>query len=337
MLKYLQRIFRRRKDYTMPLIVVDLEWNQAMSAKSSVFNHLPIHLRGEIIQIGAVKLRDDYTPGEEFQCDVSPVWFRKMHYKVKKLTGFDNARLAGGLPFPTALEQFLAWCGPDCTFMTWGYDDSGIMEQNCIIHDLDIDWMGQWINLQLIYNMLTEDEDRNQKSLETAMEHFGIEQTRVAHDALGDAYNTALVCSRLDLARGLKNYGQLIHQLSRKPQGGGAEGGSGPKPIEHSVSASYPTREALWQAAGEARAVCPVCGMALDRTRWISQGDHRYMSLAQCPDHGAYLCRIRLRQAEDGSWYANRLLYQADEEMVANFNAHQSRPRRRRRRGKSAN
>ena len=318
----------------MPYIVLDLEWNQAMSAKSSVFNHLPIHLRGEIIQIGAVKLNDDFTPGEEFQCDVSPVWFKKMHYKVKKLTGFDNDRLAHGLPFPQALEQFLAWCGPDCTFMTWGYDDSGIMEQNCIIHDLDIDWMGQWINLQLVYNMLTEDEDRNQKSLETAMEHFGIEQTRVAHDALGDAYNTALVCSRLDLTRGLANYDQLVHQLSRKPQGGDG-GGSGPKPLEHSVSAAYPTREALWEAAGESQAVCPVCGMVLERTRWISQGDQRYMSLAQCPEHGSYLCRIRLRHGEDGSWYANRLLYQADEEMVAAFHAHRSHPRRRRRRGKS--
>ena len=93
----------------MPYIVIDLEWNQAMSAKSSVFNHLPIHLRGEIIQIGAVKLNDDFTPGEEFQCDVSPVWFRKMHYKVKKLTGFDNDRLAHGLPFPTASPSSRPW------------------------------------------------------------------------------------------------------------------------------------------------------------------------------------------------------------------------------------
>ena len=316
----------------MPYIVIDLEWNQAMSAKSSVFNHLPIHLRGEIIQIGAVKLKDDLTPGEEFQCDVSPVWFRKMHYKVKKLTGFDNARLAHGIPCKQALEQFLDWCGPDCTFMTWGYDDSGIMEQNCIIHDLDIDWMGQWVNLQIIYNMLTDDPDRNQKSLETAMEHFGIEQTRVAHDALGDAYNTALVCSRLDLRRGLADYDRLARQLSRHvPE----SGGSGPAPLEHNVSPSYPTREDLWQAVEQSQAVCPDCGKALERTRWVSQGDHRYMSLAECEEHGAFLCRIRLRCTEDGSWLANRLLYRADENMVTSFRERQAHPRRRRRRGSS--
>jgi len=97
----------------MSYIVIDLEWNQAMSAKSSVYNHLPIHLRGEIIQIGAVRMNDDFTPGDEFQCDVRPVWFRKMHYKVKKLTGFDNERLSQGLPFPEAIEKFTEWCGPD--------------------------------------------------------------------------------------------------------------------------------------------------------------------------------------------------------------------------------
>ena len=56
----------------MHYVVMDLEWNQAMSSKSSVFNKLPIHLRGEIIEIGAVKLNEDMTPGEEFQIDVKP-------------------------------------------------------------------------------------------------------------------------------------------------------------------------------------------------------------------------------------------------------------------------
>ena len=163
----------------MNYVVVDLEWNQAMSSKSSVFNKLPIHLRGEIIQIGAVRLNDDMTPGEEFQIDVKPVYFKRMHYKVKKLTGFDKERLSHGVPFAEAFRQFREWCGEDVTFITWGYDDQGIMEQNIIIHDLDWDWIAGWINLQLIYNLQTGG-DKNQKSLGTAMEHFGIEQTRVA-------------------------------------------------------------------------------------------------------------------------------------------------------------
>ena len=107
----------------MHYVVMDLEWNQAMSSKSSVFNKLPIHLRGEIIEIGAVKLNEDMTPGEEFKIDVKPVYFKRMHYKVKKLTGFDRERLAAGVSFPEALAQFRAWCGDDVTFLTWGCDD----------------------------------------------------------------------------------------------------------------------------------------------------------------------------------------------------------------------
>ena len=34
----------------MNYVVVDLEWNQAMSSKSSVFNKLPIHLGGSRVR-----------------------------------------------------------------------------------------------------------------------------------------------------------------------------------------------------------------------------------------------------------------------------------------------
>ena len=51
----------------MNYVVVDLEWNQAMSSKSSVFNKLPIHLSGEIIEIGAVMLNDKFEFVSEFK------------------------------------------------------------------------------------------------------------------------------------------------------------------------------------------------------------------------------------------------------------------------------
>ena len=194
----------------MNYVVVDLEWNQAMSSKSSVFNKLPIHLRGEIIEIGAVKLNEDLSLGEEFTIDVKPVYFRRMHYKVKKITGFDKDRLAQGFTFPDAMERFREWCGDDVTFITWGCDDQGIFEQNIIIHDLDWDWIAGWVNLQLIYNLQTGG-GKNQKSLASAMEHFEIEQTRVAHDALGD--REAAVCIELTKAHERVHRGYLTELI----------------------------------------------------------------------------------------------------------------------------
>ena len=257
----------------MNYVVVDLEWNQAMSSKSSVFNKLPIHLRGEIIQIGAVKLNDDMTPGEEFQIDVKPVYFKRMHYKVKKLTGFDKERLSRGVLFPEAFRQFREWCGEGVTFLTWGYDDQGIMEQNIIIHDLDWDWIAGWVNLQLIYNLQT-DGDKNQKSLGTAMEHFGIEQTRVAHDALGDAYNTALVCSRLDMVTGLAQYAQapeiLARRTPREPRPS-----DGPEAIAHAAFSGYASKGDAFADTALSEPHCPICGGTLSFTKWVNQGDHR--------------------------------------------------------------
>lgn len=42
------------------------------------------------------------------------------------------------------------------------------------------------------------------------MELFQIEPSRPAHDALGDAYHTALICSRLDLKRGIREYEEAL-------------------------------------------------------------------------------------------------------------------------------
>lgn len=309
----------------MNYVVVDLEWNQAMDSKSPIFNKLPIRLRGEIIEIGAVKLNADMTPGEEFTVDVKPIYFRRMHYKVKKLTGFDKDRLNRGLPFSDALNKFREWCGEDVTFLTWGCDDRNIMEQNIIIHDLDWDWIADWVNLQIIYSMQTTGS-REQKSLAAAMEHFNIEQTRVAHDALGDAYNTALICSHLDMAEGLEQYSALSSRDGEMPLIGS---GNGVEPLVHNSLAGFASKGEAFADESIKAPACPVCGAALTLNRWVDQGDHRYMCLGNCEADGNYLIRLRFKHDIDGSYAVNRLIYEADEEMQNFYNQKAAQPRRR--------
>ena len=312
----------------MNYVVVDLEWNQAMSSKSSVFNKLPIHLSGEIIEIGAVRLDENMRPAEEFTVDVRPVYFKRMHYKVKKITGFDKDRLDNGLPFPDAMEQFRAWCGDDVTFITWGCDDQRVMEQNIIIHDLDWDWIADWINLQMIYNLQTGG-DKNQKSLASAMEHFDIEQTRVAHDALGDAYNTALVASMLDMEEGLALYPDAENILaSRMPNYKPAEEQDGAEPLSHEVFVGFESKAAALTGSKVVCVDCPVCGNEMKSLKWVNQGDQRYMNVYSCPEHGDYLVRVKFRK-NDGMWTANRLVYEADDEMRDYYKSKAAQSRRR--------
>ena len=311
----------------MAYIVLDLEWNQAMNSHAAIFNHLPIHLAGEIIQIGAVKLDENFCPAEEFQSDVRPVYFRSMHYKVKKLTGIDKERLSRSDTFPSVFERFRAWCGEGAVFVTWGYDDRRIMEQNIIIHDLDWDWIDDWINLQLIYNIQTGG-DKNQKSLATAMEHFAIEQTRTAHDALGDAYNTALVCSKLDFLTGLEQYDEASTLLATKlpPD---KQNGDESDALEHRAFTGYSARSEAFMDEQVSSVVCPDCGKPLELIRWVNQGDRRYMTLGTCAEHAKFLVRLKFRKTENETWSVNRILYRADDEMERFYRDKATQSRRR--------
>ena len=72
-------------------------------------------------------------------------------------------------------------------------------------------------------------------------------------------------------------------------------------------------------------------------SKWINQGDQRYMCLAECPADGKLLLRIKFKHSDDGSYSAGRLAYRADENMQSFYAAKSAQPRsrgRRRRRAK---
>ena len=179
----------------MDYIVLDMEWNQPWPGSPSAKKVLPVSIRGEIIQIGAVRLTQEQAVADEFQILIKPKYYRHLNRRVSKLTGIKEARLREeGVPFPEAMEQFRQWCGEDIVFLTWGFDDIGILRENLELYGLDTDFTGRWYNAQMIFNAQT-DGSNAQKALKTAMEMFEIQATRPAHDALGDAYHTALICA----------------------------------------------------------------------------------------------------------------------------------------------
>jgi len=311
----------------MQYIVLDMEWNQAWPG-SAAARSAP-GLRGEIIQIGAVRLLEDRTVADEFQILVSPRFFRRMHKKVGSLTGLDEKRLRSeGVPFPEAVARFLDWCGGESVFLTWGFDDIAIMRENLSIHALPNEWTGRWYNAQMIFNAQT-DGATSQRALRTALEMLNIEPSRPAHDALGDAYHTALICARLDLARGIESYTRSL-----KRHEDGFHGAELPGCVQRKVLHGYADRQdALTRLSGEEN-LCPLCGRVMRAGRWVSQRGHRYMNLSECPEHGKYLVRIRLQPGENETLRVSRLLYGEDSEMlqahIQALTAPVRRPRRRR-------
>ena len=286
----------------MNYIVLDMEWNQPWPGSPSSKKVLPVHIRGEIIQIGAVRVTEDQQVADEFQIMIKPKVYRRLNRRVSKLTGIKESQLREeGVSFPEAMEQFRAWCGEDVIFLTWGFDDIGILRENLQLHGLDESWTGRWYNAQMIFNA--------QKALKTAMEIFGIEATRPAHDALGDAYHTALICARLDLKRGAEEYDQAV-----KSHENGFHGAELPGCICRQVYYGYPDRDAALAAMTGEENLCPECQRQMLGSRWFAQPGHRYMDLASCPEHGKFLIRVRLSDQADGTVRVSRLTYEAGSE-----------------------
>ena len=293
----------------MNYIVLDMEWNQPWPGSPSSKKILPVPIRGEIIQIGAVRIREDNQVADEYQVLIRPKFYRSLNRRVSKLTGIKESRLkAEGIPFPQAMEEFHLWCGEDAVFLTWGFDDITILRENLRLFGMDESWTGRWFNAQMIFNAQT-DGSNAQKALKTAMEMFGIEATRPANDALGDAYHTALSCARLDLEKGTQEYAQAL-----KSHENGFHGAELAGCISRKVFYDYPDKRAALAAMSTTENICPTCGRQMFGSRWFAQPGHRYMDLVNCPEHGAFLIRVRLSEQPDGLVRVSRLTYEAGSE-----------------------
>ena len=319
----------------MNYIILDMEWNQPWPGSPSARKVLPVAIRGEIIQIGAVRVTETQTVEDEFQVLIKPKYYRHLNRRVSKLTGIKESRLKEeGIPFPEAMAQFRQWCGEDVIFLTWGFDDIGILRENLRLFQLEEEFTSRWYNAQMIFNAQT-DGSNAQKSLKSAMEIFNIEATRPAHDALGDAYHTAQICARLDLKKGIEEYGQAL-----KSHENGFHGAELPGCIARKVFYDYADKRQALDAMSGDENICPICQSQMEGTRWFAQPGHRYMDLATCPEHGKFLIRVRLSQQEDETIRVSRLTYEATSEAAHAYARRAekadpeetARPRRRRRR-----
>jgi len=138
---------------------------------------------------------------------------------------------------------------------------------------------------------------------------FQIDATRPAHDALGDAYHTALICARLDLKKGTEEYEQAL-----KSHVNGFHGAELPGCIDRKVFYDYADKRAALSAMTGPENKCPMCGRQMLGSRWFAQPGRRYMDLATCPEHGKFLIRVRLSDQPDGTVRISRLTYEATSE-----------------------
>lgn len=284
----------------MNYIVLDLEWNMTANPRNVV--RKPVVLHGEIIQIGAVKLDENYHILDTFKILVSPRCYTTMNRKVSRLTGITTEDLQYGFPFPIAFAHFKKWCGDSFVFLTWGPDDIGVLRDNMILHSLSADWLPNAYNIQIIFDNQIAKENR-QLSLSYAMEKIG-EPALDAHDALNDARNTACVCMHLDMTKALAEYDNMqgTHKSSHSPA------------KERTQSAkTYSTQRGALDDPELTNFYCPDCGAQVVCSEFVSQSSSKYISIGKCENGDELFVRFKFTKWADGFFTATRIIYEMDE------------------------
>lgn len=286
----------------MNYIILDMEWNQALSPSMMVQS--PVILSGEIIQIGAVKTDENFNLIDKIKINVCPKFYKKMNKHVQKITGITNAQLNSGERFPVAFKRLSMWCGEDFRFITWGFDDINILADNLAVHGLPADFGANYINLQLIYKEQVDNE-RMQWSLSDAAEKLGIPLDAQAHDAMNDAWFTYEVLKKLDMKKGLEEYASLAGTVKTA--------------LRKDVIRNVTDSRKVIDDPRVRDAVCPRCSNVLTNREWLFHGGGKKSTIASCPEHGDFLIKLTCKKISENNFTVGRTIYEADESSIASY------------------
>ncbi len=287
----------------MNYIILDMEWNQALDRAHVVQS--PVMLRGEVIQLGAVKTDEQFNYLDKLKINIAPKYYKKMNRHVEKITGITNAQLKAGEKFPEAFRRFKDWCGDDFRFITWGFDDIAMLSDNMALHGFDPTWGSDYINLQLIYKNQIDNE-RTQWSLSDAVERLQIPMDAQAHDAMNDAWFTFEVCRRLDMQKGLAEYSGMTAGIRLA--------------LRRDVIKNIANYRELLSDARIRDIPCPDCGEIMDSGEWLSFGGGRKSNIAECEKHGSFLVKLSCKKSGELSCVAARTIFRADDDAIASYN-----------------
>ena len=174
----------------MKHVVVDLEMNPV----SREFREVRRKLNEEVIEIGAVRLDENFQQEAEFQCYVKPE-YGPIKKHITSLTGITQAMVADKKTYAACFQDFVDWVGEEETkIYSWCMSDIKQLRSECRykLPDFDIDWLNaRWVDLQ------QEFDDRlglhNSLALKHALGAMDHKFEGTQHTALADAINTSAI------------------------------------------------------------------------------------------------------------------------------------------------
>ncbi len=293
-------------------IVFDLEWNQSPKGKQDSLEEMPF----EIIEIGAVKLDENFRLVGEFHRLICPQVYQKIHYMTSDVTHITMEELRKqGKFFPEAADDFLDWCGRNAVFCTWGSMDLMELQRNLAYYAMEIPFPRPLLfyDVQKLYGLFYKDGAK--PSLDASVEELELLEDRAFHRALDDAYYTARVLMHLAENPGANAF--LPYQSIDYywlPENKKEEIRMVFPGYSKYVSRIFPSKEDAMKDRGVTRIQCYECGRALRaKIRWFTPNQKIYHSLAVCPEHGWVRGKIRLKKVDEPRVFVVKTLKLTDE------------------------
>ncbi len=211
----------------MHYIVFDLEFNQDLPAiqESTSGNNIPSagnqqheantsispvdtssedstsdkRMPFEILQIGALKLDQNFNTMATFSRLVKPTLYPVVSPFITELTGITTDQVKDKASFPKVYQDFIRFIGAgDAAFCVWGKSDVKELYRNVFYHDLDQKLLPKdYLNIQPYASEHLGFSMKKLLRLKHTVEALGIPLSYSFHDAAGDAYYTAEILKKI--------------------------------------------------------------------------------------------------------------------------------------------
>ena len=107
----------------MNYIILDLEWDGSYCPKIGRFIN-------QILQIGAVKLDDNFNIVDTFERTIKSSFSKKVSKRFAELTGITKEDMLAGIPLDAAIDEYNGWVGENAVTMTWSDSDIYTLIEN---------------------------------------------------------------------------------------------------------------------------------------------------------------------------------------------------------------
>ncbi len=302
----------------MNYIVFDLEWNQG-GADEPVAESVRERIPFEIIEIGAVKCDDSMQTTDSFHRLIRPQVYHQMHHVTAQMLHLNMNTLEEGVDFRTAMGEFLAWCGEDCTFCTWGTQDLTELQRNMQYYGMLplSDKPLPFYDVQKLY-AIAAGEPKNRRGLSYAVEQLQIERDGRFHRAAADAAYTAGILQRVNRPEVMQ---YLSYDIFHPPFCREDEVKVQFDTYVKYISRVFATREEAFRDREVISSKCYLCHRNLrKKIRWFGVNSKQYYCVAYCDRHGCLKGKIRVRKTADDKVYivkTNRFITESEVEDIA--------------------